>query len=225
MPRAFTRHFSFQLLELFYLFKLNFPLYSLIMIAVFLDRDGVINREVDFLFRIEDLEFIPGSIEALVILTETLRKYGGKLIIVSNQSALARGMCTEEEFNKFTIEFFDALAKAGKGRINIDDYYYCPHHPTEGKGSFLKDCDCRKPKPGMLLRARDKFGIELEKSFMVGDKRADIVAGQAVGCFSVLVKTGYGGTGGQGDAVIPDAVCGNLREATDIITDKILAGS
>lgn len=187
------------------------------MKAIFLDRDGVINKEVDFLHKIEDLQFIPGVIESLKKLS-ALPEDEYKIVIVSNQPVLGRGMCTKEEFEIFTKQYLDALQKES---IRIDDYLYCPHHPTKGIGDYKQDCDCRKPKPGLLLQAKEKFGIDLANSFMVGDKRSDIKAGQQVGCFSILVKTGYGGQGGEGDEVTPDKICKDLKEASAFILEKI----
>ena len=190
------------------------------MKAIFLDRDGVINEEVDFLHKIEDLQFIPGVIESLKKLS-VLPEDEYKIVIVSNQPVLGRGACTQEEFDSFMKKYFEALEKESDGIIRIDGFFYCPHHPTKGVGDYKQDCDCRKPKPGLLLQAKEKFGIDLANSFMIGDKRSDIKAGQQVGCFSILVKTGYGGQGGEGDEVTPDMICEDLKEASSFILEKI----
>jgi len=191
------------------------------MRAVFLDKDGVINEDVDFLHRIEDLKFIPRAVKALVKLSESFPADKFKIIIASNQPVIGRGICTEKEFDEFTKKYFEELGKESKGKARIDDYFYCPHHPTKGIGKYKVECDCRKPKPGLLFQAEQKYKIDLQKSFMVGDKRSDIVAGQSAGCFSILVKTGYGGKGGEGDEAKPDAECKDLYDAVELILKMV----
>ena len=191
------------------------------MKAIFLDRDGVINEEVDFLHKIEDLRFIPGVAQALAQLSKALPPDQYKIIIVSNQPVIGRGICTQEQFDSFIKKYFDQLEEESEGAIRIDDFLYCPHHPTKGIGEYKIDCECRKPKPGLLLEAQRKYDIDLKNSFMIGDKRSDILAGQSAGCFSVLVQTGYGGQGGTGDEATPDKVCNDLQNAVAFILDKV----
>ncbi|MHA1344155.1 MAG: D-glycero-beta-D-manno-heptose 1,7-bisphosphate 7-phosphatase [Promethearchaeota archaeon] len=148
--------------------------------AVFLDRDGVINVEVNYLSDPKDLKLIEGTIEALKI----LKKKGYLLIIVTNQSAIARGYFDERTLKKIHSKLKEILKK---NHIEIDEIYYCPHHPD-----FTGECDCRKPKPGMIFKARDEFNIDLQQSYMVGDTLKDIEAGKNAGCKTVLVLTGYG---------------------------------
>lgn len=153
--------------------------------AVFLDRDGTINVEKDYLYRVEDFEFIPGVPEAI----RRLNDAGFLVVVVSNQSGVARGYFGVQEVEQLHRHMLTELALRG---ARIDGIYYCPHHPTQGTGEFLRECGCRKGSPGMLLDAARDLGIDLSASFMVGDKRADIEAGCAAGCRSLLVLTGHG---------------------------------
>ena len=153
--------------------------------ALFLDRDGVINVEKDYLFRIEDFEFIQGVFD-------TLRAYqdaGYLLIIVTNQAGIARGYYTEEDFrvlNRWMLKEFE------KHGINITKVYYSPYHPENGTGAYKKDTSCRKPNPGMILTAAREFDIDLEQSLLVGDKESDIEAGINAGIpRNVLVRSGH----------------------------------
>jgi D-glycero-D-manno-heptose 1,7-bisphosphate phosphatase len=152
--------------------------------AVFLDRDGTINVEKDYLYRIEEFEFICGVPEAVRLLNDA----GFFVVIVSNQSGVARGYYTEEDVDNLHRFIAAELKKSGAG---VDAWYYCPHHP-QGKGSYSLACRCRKPLPGMLIEAAKRHDIDLAASVMVGDKLADIEAGMAAGCRSILVRTGYG---------------------------------
>jgi len=153
--------------------------------AVFLDRDGTINVEKDYLFRVEEFEFIPGSPEAVRMLNES----GFLVVIVSNQSGVARGYYSEDDVELLHRHIAGELAKSG---AKVDAWFYCPHHP-EGKGSYSLTCTCRKPLPGMLLDAAGRYDIDLSASVMIGDKLVDIEAGSAAGCRSILVRSGYGG--------------------------------
>ncbi|MEI6305713.1 MAG: D-glycero-beta-D-manno-heptose 1,7-bisphosphate 7-phosphatase [Deltaproteobacteria bacterium] len=152
--------------------------------AVYLDRDGTINLETDYLFRVEDFVFIPGVPEAVRMLNET----GFLVLVVTNQSGVARGYYTEEDVELLHRHIDGELAKSG---AHIDAWFYCPHHP-EGKGSYSLACKCRKPLPGMLIEAAHRFDIDLSASVMIGDKLVDIEAGSAAGCRSILVRSGYG---------------------------------
>lgn len=153
--------------------------------AVFLDRDGTINVEKDYLYRIEDFEFIPGAPEAI----KRLKDAGFLVIVVTNQSGVARGYYTLEDVNRLHDHIQNELEKIG---TSIDAFYVCPHHPTEGIGDYSRECDCRKGNPGMLLQAAKDFDIDLARSIMVGDKLADVEAGRRSGCVPYLVLTGYG---------------------------------
>lgn len=153
--------------------------------AVFLDRDGTINVEKDYLYRPEEFAFLPGVPEAIA----RLNRAGLTVIVVTNQSGVARGYYALEQVHLLHQYIRDRLAEHD---ATIDAFYICPHHPTEGQGAYRTDCDCRKGNPGMLLRAAEEWNIDLAESFMVGDKDADLVAGMAVGCRTYLVTTGYG---------------------------------
>lgn len=152
--------------------------------AVFLDRDGTINIEKEYLYRKEDFEFIPGVPEAIRL----LNKAGVLVVVVTNQSGVARGYYTEEDVENLHRHIARELKEAG---AQVDAWLYCPHHPS-GRGSYALPCDCRKPLPGMLREAARRYDIDLENSVMIGDKLADVEAGQAAGCRTILVRTGYG---------------------------------
>lgn len=153
--------------------------------AVFLDRDGTINEERNYVYREEDFVLIPGAAEAIALLND--RNF--LVIVVSNQSGIGRGYFTTRDVDSLHTHLDEVLQAAG---AHIDAYYYCPHHPRHGVGDYLIECDCRKPLPGMLLQAADELCINLSDSYMVGDKRADVQAGSAAGCTSLLVRTGNG---------------------------------
>lgn len=151
--------------------------------AIFLDRDGTLNIDHGYVHQIDDFQFIDGSIEAL----KQLKEMGYLLVLVTNQSGIARGYFSEEQFLQLT-EWMDwSLADRG---VDLDGIYYCPHHP-EGEGEYYQDCYCRKPKPGLLLQAINEFDIDPNQSFMVGDKIEDLLAGEAAKVrYKLLVKTG-----------------------------------
>jgi D-glycero-D-manno-heptose 1,7-bisphosphate phosphatase len=153
-------------------------------VAVFLDRDGVINQDTGYVASVDDFHFIDGAIEAL----QLLKKKGYCLVVVTNQSGIARGLFTEKQFMHLT-EWMDwSLADRD---IDLDGIYYCPHHPTEGEAPYRQACECRKPAPGMLLDAAKELDIDLASSYMVGDKGADMQAAKAAGVMhKVLVRTG-----------------------------------
>ena len=153
--------------------------------AVFLDRDGTINEEVGYLDSLDKFNVIPSAYEAIRLINES----GMKVVVISNQAGVARGFFTED-FVKITHEHLEnALRQKG---AYIDNFYYCPHHPTEGIEPYRRDCNCRKPAPGMLLRAAQDLNIDLTKSYLVGDRFRDMEAAKKAGVKGVLVKTGYG---------------------------------
>lgn len=164
--------------------------------AVFLDRDGTINIEKDYLYRIADLEFVPGAAEAVRMLNDS----GYFVVVVTNQSGVARGYYTEEDVEILHRHIGRELEKSG---ARIDAWLYCPHHP-DGRGSYALPCKCRKPLPGMLKEAARRFNIDLDASIMIGDKLADISAGQAAGCRTILVRTGYGT---EEESLVSDSTC------------------
>jgi len=153
--------------------------------AVFMDRDGTINEEVNYLSRMEQLRLYPQTCEAVRLVNEA----GMKAVVVTNQSGIARGYFTEEFVRSVHDRINEILAAKG---ARIDGFYVCPHHPVYGNGVYKLDCVCRKPKPGLLLQAAAEMGIDLSRSYMVGDMLKDIEAGKKVGVKGILVRTGYG---------------------------------
>lgn len=150
--------------------------------AVFLDRDGVIIKDKGFVYRVEDVEFIPGAIESIRLLHD----HGFLVVVVTNQSGIGRGYYTEQDFLKVTDFINKEMVRAG---TRIDATYFCPHHPTEGIGPYRVECECRKPKPGMLRKAAEELGIDLAGSFMVGDREVDVLAGLGAGARPIQIAT------------------------------------
>lgn len=138
--------------------------------AVFLDRDGTIIEEVEYLDRLEKMRLLPGAAEAIRLINAS----GMKTVVVTNQSGIARGLFDIPFVEQCHRHLREMLAKDG---AFVDGIYYCPHHPTEGRGPYLRICDCRKPAPGMLLRAAEELSIDSSRSYMVGDTLKDIEAG------------------------------------------------
>ncbi|CCO49143.1 D,D-heptose 1,7-bisphosphate phosphatase [Vibrio nigripulchritudo SOn1] len=152
--------------------------------AVFLDRDGVINVDHGYVHDEHDFEFIDGVFEA----TKALKDMGYLLVLVTNQSGIARGLFTEERFLSLTQWMDWNFVDNG---VEFDGFYYSPYHEEHGIGKYKKDSDCRKPKPGMLISARDFLKIDMEKSVMVGDKAEDMMAAEAAEVATrILVRTG-----------------------------------
>lgn len=142
--------------------------------ALFLDRDGVINEEKNYVHRIEDFEFMDGVFDLL----SYARSLGYLLVVITNQAGIARGYYTEEDFHRLNEWMVQQFAEKG---ITIDRVYYCPYHPTHGIGSYKLDSPNRKPAPGMLLQAEKELHIDLSQSVLVGDKESDIEAGKRAG--------------------------------------------
>lgn len=153
--------------------------------AIFLDRDGTINKYKGFIKKEEEIELLPGVEEAI----KKINEMGFLTIIVTNQPVIARGEVTEEELDEMHNKIETLLGEQG---AYVDAIYYCPHHPDKGfDGERLElkfDCDCRKPKPGMLLKATNDFNIDLESSWMIGDSENDVLAGKNAGCHTVLLS-------------------------------------
>lgn len=153
--------------------------------AVFLDRDGVINHEREYLYKKQDFYFIDGVFEAC----RRFQSQGYLLIVITNQSGIARGMYTEQEFHELTewmkVQFLQR-------NIDISAVYYCPHHPNFGCEKYKQVCRCRKPEPGMIIQAQSELDIDLSQSILFGDKASDIEAGRRAGVgFNVLVESGH----------------------------------
>ncbi len=153
--------------------------------VVFLDRDGTLNVEKNYVYRPEDFELIPGTAEALRL----LRKYGYTIIVVSNQSGVARGFYTMNDVQRLENYLREILAK---DHATVDAFFYCPHHPEGKVPAFSVDCDCRKPKTGLFYRANALFPADLSHSWMIGDSLRDTEFGINAGLRPVLVRTGYG---------------------------------
>ena len=155
--------------------------------AFFIDRDGVVNVEVDYLHRPEDVILIDGLGEAL----GSIHRAGYLAVVVSNQSGVARGMYTMQDVKAVEDRICELLRQSGSDVP--DAFYYCPHHKKGIVPELAVDCDCRKPKPGMFLQAARDWEIDPSQSYMIGDRMTDLQAGQAAGCAAeVLVLTGYG---------------------------------
>lgn len=152
--------------------------------AVFLDRDGTISIEKNYLYKPEDFKFIDGSIGAIRL----LNRNNYKVIVVTNQAGVARGYYTEREVDRLHHYINEELKKHN---AVIDAFYYCPHHPN-GKGKYKIECNCRKPKTGLFEKAVSDFRVDVTKSYLIGDKASDIEAGKRVGMETILVETGYG---------------------------------
>lgn len=176
--------------------------------AVFLDRDGTLNEEVGYLDRLDRLVLFPWTIDAVRL----LNRAEFAVVVVTNQAGVARGFF-EESFVHDVHRHIDRLFADGGARV--DGYYYCPHHPDATIEAYRLECECRKPRPGMIRRAERDLGLDLARSYVVGDRWLDIGLARAVGATGVLVKTGYGAE----EASRPDggppaaAVVENLMEA------------
>lgn len=154
--------------------------------AVFLDRDGTIIEDTDYLVHADQARLIPGAAAAV----RRLNDLGTPVVIVTNQSAVARGMASETDVAAVNDRLRSLLAAAG---AHIDGIYYCPHHPDIGEAPYRRACDCRKPLPGLLQRAARELGLDLAASAMIGDNLRDLEAGDAAGCaMLILVRTGHG---------------------------------
>jgi len=182
--------------------------------ALFLDRDGTINVEVDYLSRVEDLELIPGAAAAIAAANAA----GYVVVVYTNQSGIARGMLTEADLDELHFELDRRLALLG---ACIDRYEFCPHHPEIGETPYRQDCDCRKPKPGMLLDAAAALDLDLSKSWAVGDSLRDLDAARAAGVpHRVLVETGKGAAQKHGLAE-DDHLAIDLAQAIDrLLADR-----
>lgn len=187
-------------------------------ISIFLDRDGTLCEEVGYLCSPEQIRLIPKGAEAIRLANER----GIKAVLITNQSGIARGFFTVGELQEIHSELSRQLREVG---AFLDGVYFCPHHPSEGKAPYRRPCDCRKPASGMILRAALEMGIDLSRSYCVGDRLADLECGMRVGTKGILVLTGYGkeeqasGIGNQYHR--PSYVASNLQEAVAWILDDL----
>jgi D-glycero-D-manno-heptose 1,7-bisphosphate phosphatase len=171
--------------------------------AVFIDRDGTLIEEVNFLHRVEDLQYFPFTDEAIRL----LKASGFLVVLVTNQSGIGRGVYTEAQMHTVHEQIQTDLTE------KLDAIYFCPHLPNEG-------CACRKPNLGMIESAMADLPIDLENSWMIGDKVLDVELGKNAGIKTVLVLTGYGKKHLESLKRKPDFIVENLREAVEVITQN-----
>lgn len=181
--------------------------------AVFLDRDGTLIEEVGYLDRLERLKLFPDSAGAIRLINES----GLKAVVTTNQSGIARGYFTEAVVEMLHTHLQKLLQAEG---AQIDRFYYCPHHPTEGLGSYRVACVCRKPEAGMIRQAAEEMNLDLSRSYLIGDMPTDIEAASRAGIKSVLIRSN-GSPGYSSDLIFkgqdgrsgPDWVAASLLEA------------
>ena len=184
--------------------------------AVFLDRDGTIIEEVGYLDRVERVAFYPWTIDAV----RALNRAGLRVVMVTNQSGVARGFFSEAIVEK-VHRHIASMLEAGGARI--DAYYYCPHHPDGKVQQYAQRCECRKPGRGLVDRAQRELGIDPSRSFVVGDRWLDVALARTVGAQGVLVRTGYGRSeeARPPQGLVADAVADNLIEAVGWILRRV----
>jgi len=180
--------------------------------AIFLDRDGTINVDHDYVYKTDKYELIPNAIKGL----KKFQKNGFKLIIITSQSGIGRGYYSENDMEKFNDHLLEDLKKNG---IKIEEIYYCPHHPESKIEKYKKHCDCRKPGPVLFEKAKKEHNIDMENSYVIGDKTSDILAGNKVGLKTILVKTGKAGMDKQYD-IKPDYIAKDLLDAYETFIKK-----
>ena len=179
---------------------------------MFLDRDGTVIEDVDYLSRLDQVALFPWTVDALRL----LRRAGFATVVVTNQAAIGRGIITEDFVGETHAMLDRRLAAGGAG---VDAYYFCPHHPEAPIERYRLACRCRKPAPGMLEKAASDLGVDLSRSWMVGDRWLDVKAGRAAGARSILVRTGHAAslaeidTGREAHGDMADAILNNLMEA------------
>lgn len=185
--------------------------------AVFLDRDGTINEQMGYINHLSRFHLLPGVGEAI----RRLNEYGLPVVVATNQSGLARGYFPEALLTAVHEEMRRLLALDG---ARIDGLYVCPHHPEAKEERFRLACTCRKPKTGLLEQAAAEMGLDLRRSYVVGDRWSDLRCGAAVGATTILVLTGYGRGDacyiGPGQAVQPDCVADDLLAAVEWILSR-----
>ena len=190
--------------------------------AVFLDRDGVLTEEVGYLSDVSQLRFIPDSVKAVQLLNQAELK----VIIITNQSGVARGYFSEEVISEIHQEMSNRLLTE---KAFIDAVYYCPHHPEGTVERYAVQCNCRKPALGMLRQAAEEHGIDLKHSCLVGDKLSDIECAQRAGMSGILVLTGYGKDEmkkiADGSPVRPVHIFKNLYQAAQWIIEGYTSGT
>jgi D-glycero-D-manno-heptose 1,7-bisphosphate phosphatase len=178
--------------------------------GVFVDKDGTLVENVPYNVETARIALMPGAVEGLGL----LRRAGYRIVVVSNQSGVARGYFSEEALVPVERRIRELLASGG---VTLDGFVYCPHHPEGSLSGYALDCECRKPRPGLLVRAAARYEIGLRESWMVGDILDDVEAGHAAGCRSVLVDTGNETEWVWSPARMPDATARDLLEAARLI--------
>ena len=180
--------------------------------AIFLDRDGTLNEDVGYLDRLERLTLFPWSLDAIRL----LRRAGFAVVVVTNQGGVARGLVSESFVAEVRRVVDDRLAAIGE---RLDGHYCCPHEPHAPIAKYRRECDCRKPRPGLLHRAAGELGLDLARSVVIGDKWSDVQAARAAGAGAVLVRTGYGRSqeGTPPAGLRPDTVADTLMDAASWI--------
>ena len=171
--------------------------------TIFLDRDGVINKDINYLHKIDDFEFIDGIFDVCLY----FQSLGYKIIIITNQSGISRGYYSHSDYQKVTQWMLDQFKYKN---INILDVFHCPHGPDS-------TCDCRKPKPGMFLKAKDKHNTDMEKSWMIGDKERDTIAANSAGIDNtILIRSSHRIDESNSNAKI---ILDSIQQAKQIITE------
>ncbi|MDC0253347.1 HAD family hydrolase [Bacteriovoracales bacterium] len=153
--------------------------------ALFLDRDGVLNEDSHLICNIDELVIIEEMAEIIAY----AKRIGFKIFVVTNQTVVSRGLITFEEAQSINQFLANKLLEANQNAF-IDDFYMCPYHPDAQIQKYRKDSNLRKPRPGMLLKAQKDYGLDLSRSFMVGDRTSDVIAGNRAGCKTILVESG-----------------------------------
>lgn len=187
--------------------------------AVFLDRDGTISFEVGYIDNVNDFKLIPGVTKALY----ELQELGFKLIVISNQSGVARGYFPESRVSEINNKMNGLMKEAG---IEFDGIYYCPHLESGSVKDYAVNCSCRKPKPGMILKAENEHSIDLNSSFMIGDSIVDVQCGKNAGLKTIFVRTGHGTKNEAGLenfslAERPDHIADDLSAAVEFIRKEM----
>ncbi|MFP4016410.1 MAG: D-glycero-alpha-D-manno-heptose-1,7-bisphosphate 7-phosphatase [Halanaerobiales bacterium] len=187
-------------------------------IAVFMDRDGTVSKEIGYVNHPARYELLPRTAEAI----RKLNQLGIRAILTTNQAGVARGYFKEDMIWKVHDKLEKLLEEEN---AYLDAIYYCPHHPDVGEGKYRQKCDCRKPEPGLLLRGEEEFDIDLNQSYMIGDKISDVEVGQKVGAKGILVLTGYGLGAYEYERddwnTAPDYIAEDLLDAVNWILDDI----
>jgi D-glycero-D-manno-heptose 1,7-bisphosphate phosphatase len=186
--------------------------------AIFIDRDGTLSEEVGYVNHLSRFRLLPFAVDAVRLINQS----GFLAVLVTNQAGVARGYFPEP-----LIEEVHALVrqKMKDGGARLDGIFYCPHHPSAGEAPYRQDCECRKPKPGLLRQAEKELGIDASRSWVIGDRYPDMEVAWAVGARGALVRTGYG----EGELLYkgprwlrpPDLVASNLIEAVERILDTV----